>query len=310
MKISTPVLLVTFNRPDTTRQVLAEILEAGTGELFVSADGPRKSKPDDFSRCEETRKLFQDLPSSVRLHTLFHDKNLGCRAAVSTAITWFFRHVERGIILEDDCLPDPSFFSFCEEGLRKYDSVERIKIIAGQNPLGIFESPTDAVLSKFAFIWGWASWRRVWAQYDLEISQWPSSEAERDISSWLSSKHATHYWFNHFNAIKNGLDTWDVQLNFLMYRSHGLAVIAKSNLVKNIGFLIDATHTADPNDPRQFIPVRSAPAKPVFPTRIEHNRAFDRELVRKHYFVEDLTLLGKAKNILRPAYRLLASLRK
>jgi len=302
---NTPVLLIAFNRPDTTRQVLGRTIDANVRELFIAADGPRVDKPDDVQRCEQTRRLFEHLPSTIRVHKLFHERNLGCRVGVSTAISWFFSHVERGIILEDDCLPDPSFFGFCEAGLRKYESEERIKIISGQNPLGDFKANTDVLLSKFAFIWGWASWRRVWAQYDLEIVDWPSPKMSADITQWLSSKHAVQYWFHYFDAIKRGLDTWDVQLNFLMYKSRGLAAISRGNLVRNIGFLCDATHTSDPDDVRQFQPVLTASSEPVFPARMVCNEAFDRALVKEHYFNKDLTLLGKIKSRLRPIRRFL-----
>lgn len=293
------VLLIVFNRPETAARVLARILEARPRDLYIAADGPRPSVPSDIEKCKKTRSLFSDIPSSTRTHTLFQSNNLGCRSGPSTALTWFFSHVERGIIVEDDCLPDLSFFSFCEKGLQRFENDHVIKLISGQNPLGKFKTDSDVIFSKYAFIWGWASWSRAWKDVDLELRDWPSKTVADDIRKWLSSKHAIWHWFQNFNSIKEGLDAWDFQFNFMLYRQRGLAAISATNLVRNIGFNSDATHTSDQNDTRQFLPVISAPDQLKFPEAIQPNKQFDRKLVRLNYYCADLTFFGKAKRLLR-----------
>ena len=247
--------------------------------------------------------LFQNIPDGTRTHTLFQDHNLGCRVGVSTALSWFFSEVERGIIVEDDCLPDPSFFDFCEKCLEAFKDDSRIKIISGQNPFGKFTTTTDVVFSKYPFIWGWASWRRAWNEYDIGINEWPCEEIKTDFKTWLGSKHAAWYWFQNFDDIKKGFDTWDFQLNYMMYKQKGLAAISATNLVRNLGFDSDATHTLNPKDVRQYQPVIPAPTQLRLPSDAAPNRRFDKKLVRLDYYNEDLTIFGTAKNLLRPLLR-------
>ena len=178
-----------------------------------------------------------------------------------------------------------------------------VKMISGQNPFGRFKARSDIVFSKYPSIWGWASWRRAWKDYDLDLKDWPSEEVAADLRKWLSSKHSIWYWFQNFNDIKKGFDTWDFQLNFMLYKQKGLAAISATNLVKNIGFTSEATHTSNHKDIRQFLPVIPAPKELKFPDTVKDNVRFDRKLVRLDYYCEDLTIVGKVKEILRPFVR-------
>jgi hypothetical protein len=298
----TPILFLVFNRPDTTAKVLERIVEQHPRDLYVAADGPRAGKAYETERCLATRALFDRLPSDITVHRLFREENLGCRKAVSSAISWFFTHVDAGIILEDDCLPDPSFFGFCEAGLRHYAKENRIQIISGQNPRVSSASSTDAVLSRYPHIWGWATWKRAWQGYDPDLNEWPSGAAIKNIERWLHSRHAVTFWSRYFDSIKNGLDTWDVQLNYLMYRNHALAAVASTNLIRNIGFFTDATHTTNPDDSRQFLEVIPVKGPPRFPEAIIPDEQFDAWLVRNHYYKEDITVLGRLKGLARIPY--------
>lgn len=173
-KLNVPVLLLIFNRPDTTQRVFHEIRGASPLQLFISADGPRENKPGEFEKCQITRDIVRQVDWDCEVYTNFRDKNLGCKIAVSSAIDWFFENVEEGIILEDDCLPSFSFFRFCEELLEKYRDDERIMQIGGTNLLSEWQRSDDSYyFSKYGAIWGWATWRRAWQYYDVNMKLWP-----------------------------------------------------------------------------------------------------------------------------------------
>jgi hypothetical protein len=279
--------------------VLEKIMEQRPRELYVAADGPREGREGDAGKCAHTRALLDAIPSSTVVHRLFREKNLGCRRAVSSGISWFFSEVEQGIILEDDTLPDPSFFDFCEAALQRYASEERVKIVSGHNPQVSTRSASDVVFSRYPEIWGWATWRRTWRDYEVELRDWPSAEVRKCMRVWLRSRHAETFWANYFDYIKNGLDTWDVQLNYLLYRQRGLAAVARTNLVRNIGFFADATHTVDPDDQRKSIPAIPLVGPPSFPGTIEPDERFDAWLVENRYQSEQATLRGRIKEMLR-----------
>ena len=299
-----PVLLVAFNRPESTAKVLARILEAEPREIYIAADGPRPSMNADIERCEKTRAILTSVPRTIKAHYLFQNHNLGCRVGPSTAFSWFFSNVESGIILEDDCLPDPSFFRFCEKALERYENESVVKIICGRNPFGRFPTKWDCVFSRYPSIWGWATWRRVWQDFDLDLKDWPSDQVAEDFRKWLSSRHAIWYWFQNFDQIKEGFDAWDYQLYFMLYKQRGLAAISATNLVTNIGFDSNATHTSNLRDIRQSLPVIPAPGDLTYPEVVTQDRRFDRKMVRLDYYNEDLTLVGKVKKVLRPLLRL------
>jgi hypothetical protein len=245
------------------------------------------------------KALIDNLPLQVKVQRLFRTINLGCKRSVVTALEWFFSEVDWGIILEDDCLPDPSFFGFCESALERYEKAERVMLISGHNPLGAFPPGSDAVLSKYPFIWGWASWRRAWKYYKPEIGDWDCGATSIQAKKWLGSKHALHFWMKAFHDAAIGAETWDYQLNYAMYMREALAVVSGRNLVSNIGFGADAVHTRDPQDPRQSLPLYSAPLKPRFPNSLTPDARFERRTIHQLYFNRDLTLIGGAKRALR-----------
>jgi hypothetical protein len=300
--LETPVLFLVFNRPYTTARVLDRIIDARPRVVFVAADGPRAGNNEDEKRCSEVRALVDRIPPDIEVRRLFRQENLGCRKSVSSALEWFFSQVDRGIVLEDDCLPDPSFFGFCEAALLRYEHEERVMLVSGHNPLGAFPSGKDALLSKYPFIWGWASWRRAWKHYKPEIGKWASKGLSTQIKSWLRSPHALSYWRKAFKDVENGADTWDFQLDFAMFVRRTFAIVPAKNLVSNIGFGKDARHTTDPEDNRKSLPVFVAPSAPQFPVRIVPNPYFERRIVSEFYFNRDLTILGKAKMRLRQMF--------
>ena len=162
-----PILFLIFNRPQLTARVFAAIREAQPSQLYVAADGPRSNRPGEADLCEQARRVINGVDWPCEVKTLYRQENLGCRQAVSSAITWFFDNVEAGVVLEDDCLPIESFFRFCSELLIRYRDDTRIGMISGNNHgFRIYDDSLSYSFSKHGAIWGWASWRRAWRLYD------------------------------------------------------------------------------------------------------------------------------------------------
>ena len=244
MQFQTPILFLVFNRPEPTRQVFQAIRECQPSHLFVAADGPRPQATGEWRLCAETRAILKEVDWQCEVHTLFRDHNLGCGAAVSQAITWFFDQVEEGIILEDDCLPDPSFFSFCEEMLDRYRDQPEVGSVSGDNflPRALhMEQPYG--FSKYVQIWGWATWRRFWKTYDFKLTgEW--AEWETIIRRTNPVQNQANYWFEIFKTLQSGLiDTWDYQVMFSSWRQGYVHIFPGRNLITNLGYNGDATHT-------------------------------------------------------------------
>ena len=245
--LKTGVLFLVFNRLDTTKKVLKAIAEAKPPRLYIAADGARESKDDEAKKIKEVRDfVMSNIDWECEVKTLFRDQNLGCKMAVSGAIDWFFENEEMGIILEDDCLPSQSFFWFCEELLLKYRDDDDIFIISGDGrSTSSIEINTDYSFVKYPLIWGWASWARAWNKYDIEMKQWP--KLKDTILKNVSKNNATvRFWSNVFKKVyTNKLDTWDIQFVLTLLEFRGKCIVPKINLIKNIGFGLDATHTID-----------------------------------------------------------------
>jgi hypothetical protein len=244
-ELKTAVLFLVFNRPDTTRQVFEAIRRAKPPRLYVAADGPREGKLGEVERVQKARTIATAVDWPCKVKTLFRDKNLGCKKGVSSAITWFFEQEERGIILEDDCLPHLDFFSFCENLLDLYLSDERIFAITGDNfQNGKWRGDASYYFSKYPHVWGWATWRRAWKHYQFGINFWPKW---RDSDAWKkykSDKIERRYWQKIFDRCYAGqIDTWDYQWNASTWYKNGLTVTPNVNLVSNIGFGENAVHT-------------------------------------------------------------------
>lgn len=243
--LTTPVLFLIFNRPDTTQQVFNEIRKAQPKQLFVAADGPREDRPDDIENCKKVREIIQQIDWDCNVSTLLREGNLGCKKAISSAIDWFFSQVDEGIILEDDCVPDQSFFPFCQELLERYRNDERIMVISGNNFLFGEKNIEDSYFfSRYPLIWGWATWRRAWNNYDVDMKLWPKFKQNNRIKDILQDTIQEKYWADIFDITYSGnIDTWDYQWTFCCWIQNGLSVIPQVNLVKNIGFDENASHT-------------------------------------------------------------------
>jgi hypothetical protein len=299
MAFDTPILFLVFNRPATTKKVFERIREIKPSQLFVAADGPRPEKEGEREVCEEVRNIILqgvDWPCEVK--TLFRNNNLGCGLAVSEGISWFFEHVEEGIILEDDTLPDPSFFNFCKPLLEKYRNDERIKMISGDNfQNGKWRGEGSYYFSAYSHIWGWASWKRVWKEYDFKLSGFTIENIEVVLRYYFERKVVIEYWTKVFQQFKiEPVDTWDYQLVFSIWRNRGLTILPNKNLVSNIGFGEFSTHTSNSKDKTSNMPVGSI-IDIYHPGKVEINRKADLYFFGK--YLGQKNFFEKIKNKLR-----------
>jgi hypothetical protein len=283
---NTPILFLIFNREDTTQKVFDAIRQQRPKYLFVAADGARKNKAGEAEKCQRVRDIVKQIDWDCELKTLFRDENLGCKTAVSSAITWFFENVEQGIILEDDCLPAPSFFPFCEELLDRYKNDTRIGHISGNNYLpGRIDEQLSYDFSSCVHIWGWATWRRTWENFDLKLSFWEEHKDKR--SSLFNNKREEIYFSSFISdalAGRKNLSVWDTQYWFSLRVQNQLSVYPAVNLVENIGLgEPNASHTTKKKK-KQSIPA-SAIAFPLkHPKYVLRNKELDDATIRQLFF--------------------------
>ncbi len=244
-QLTTPVALLIFNRPDTTARVFEAIRQAKPPKLLVVADGPRADKPDDIEKCKAARAIVEGVDWDCEVLKNYSDLNLGCGKRPATGITWVFEQVEETIILEDDCLPHPSFFRFCQDLLDYYRNDQRIMAISGDNfQFGRKRTEYSYYFSRYNHIWGWASWRRAWKYFDYDLKLWPKIRKENWITSILENRKVVKYWTKNFQRTYEGDPTvWDYRWTFACWIQNGLTILPNVNLVSNIGFGEDASHT-------------------------------------------------------------------
>jgi len=249
--LNTAVLFLIFNRPETTKQVFEAIRSAKPSRLYIAADGPRRDRPEECEKCEECKQIVHHVDWDCEVKTLFREQNLNCGLGPSTAISWFFEHEEEGIILEDDCLPTQSFFWFCQELLERYRDDSRIMHIGGNNFLEGWQRDHDYsyYFSHYGHIWGWATWRRAWKMYDFKLSNYDKLKKKKFFENFFFNQTEKIYRLRKFDKTiaASRVDWWDYQWDFSRFINSGLAIIPEDNLVKNIGFGEDATHTLDGN---------------------------------------------------------------
>ncbi|MBD1394702.1 nucleotide-diphospho-sugar transferase [Mucilaginibacter glaciei] len=243
MSYKMPVLFLIFNRPDHTRTVFEAIRRFKPDHLFIAADGPRHDRPDDLLLCKSARAMVDHVDWDCEVKTLFRGENIGCGKAVSEAITWFFNYVDEGIVLEDDCLPNESFFNLCACLLERYRFEDQVMHIGG----AYFHNQSSRIKSSYYFsnyihIWGWATWKRAWSKYQYNI------DLNQDFLNTLKIKFPDtkeyNFWKNSFSEMANhSIDTWDIQWSYSIYKNNGIGITPACNLISNIGFGAGATHT-------------------------------------------------------------------
>lgn len=250
-QLNTPVLLLIFNRPQCTFRVFEEIRRARPRQLFVAADGPRPGRNEE-SACAAARSVISRIDWDCDVKTLFSKENQGCGKGPVAGITWFFDHVEQGIVLEDDCLPAPAFFHFCEGLLDRFRTDTRVMEIGGANLIGSACSSDESsyYFSEHNHTWGWATWRRAWKFYDYKISCIAEPEVQRYLSSIFNSELERDYFlkiFVHTFHHNDDVTWWDYQWEFARRINGGLSIVSRSNLIVNIGLGQHGTHTLDPH---------------------------------------------------------------
>ncbi len=242
----TPVLFLIFNRPGYTKKVFEQIKAIKPRQLFIAADGPRNNVAEDVANCRLTREIIKEIDWDCNLNTLFRDHNLTSRYAISTAISWFFDAVEEGIILEDDTLPDASFFTYCQELLQKYRDVPKVRHINGSNFLlgKKFTDKDSYYFSNYCHPWGWATWRRSWKDFDVELPGYDESHLRKRLSEITNNVEVVNMWVKNINdAVSKRIDCWDFQWFYTMWMTEGMAITPAVNLITNIGFGNFATNT-------------------------------------------------------------------
>jgi hypothetical protein len=272
-----PVLFLVFNRADLAKRVFETIRKAQPERLFIAADGPRPDRPQEEELCRETRKVVEQVDWKCEVRRLYRDRNLGCKFAPASGIDWFFDHVEEGIILEDDCLPDASFYPYCGELLEKYRDDDRVVHIAATNTMEEekWMGPEDYKFWYFGGAWAWASWRRAWKLFDIQMTGWPEFERQNKMAEVCSCPEELRFRTQVYSGVHAGLDgIWDAQWGFARIRNGGLSITPRSNLVRNIGFDGRATHTRDDEHPLSRLKTKPMTFPLSHPSRVESDYAF------------------------------------
>ncbi|MBU1217147.1 nucleotide-diphospho-sugar transferase [bacterium] len=300
--LNTAVLFLVFNRLDTTKQVFESIRQAKPPRLYIAADGARETKDGEVQRVNAVRDyVISNIDWECEVKTLFREQNLGCKYAVSGAIDWFFENEEMGIILEDDCLPSQSFFWFCEELLKRYKDEDNVFLISGDGRgTKQINIDYDYDFVKYSLIWGWASWSRVWKKYDVKMSDWNDNKLKiiNNISQFSSTRR---YWESAFeNTYDNKIDTWDYQFSYTLQKNQGLCIVPKVNMISNIGFGVDATHTSDSDNINANLPNLDLEFPIVHPSEVVSNK-----LLNKFYDLNEFKIPHLVTRIINKLSRLI-----
>lgn len=302
--LKTPVVFMVFNRPETTEKVFNRIREARPEKLLVIADGSRATKDGEKDRCDAVREIIDGVDWPCEVIKNYADENMGCKKRISSGLDWAFSLVEEAIILEDDCLPDPSFFPYCSELLERYRNDERVMMISGSNFLYGQAKPEDSYyFSKYSNIWGWATWRRAWKHYDVNMSKWPGLKRQCFISKLLHDWYMSHYFNVTFDNVYNGkIDTWDAQWTFACMSNNGLSIVPADNLITNIGYgTCSGTHSGT-LDKSAFIPLKQMKFPLKHSEKIENDGYLDSVEARLHF---NKTFLGYGRCFLSKTKRFL-----
>lgn len=240
-----PIAYIVFNRPRHTRESFAVIRKQQPAQLFIIADGPRVDHPTDRENCNAVREIVSAIDWPCEVHQLFSEQNLGCKLRVSSGLNWVFDQVESAIILEDDCVPHPDFFYFCDELLHRFANNTQIGVITGNNfQAGRKRGDASYYFSKYNHCWGWATWRRAWKKYHVDLPDWPEWKNSLDWIQKTPDPIERKVWSEIFDRVWRGeIDTWDYQWTACVWRHNMLTATPNVNLVTNIGFGPDATHT-------------------------------------------------------------------
>lgn len=240
-----PVLYIAFNRPDLTAITFEQLRRQRPSVLYVAADAARPSRSGESDACQQVRDMVQQVDWPCESHYLFAENNMGCGRRISSAVTHVLQSHETVIVLEDDCVVEPSFFGYCEQLLEYYRDDTRIGTISGDNfQQGARRSDASYYFSKYPHCWGWATWRRAWKHFSLELTNWPALRSQNTLHHFCDEGRELDYWnwtFDQVHAKK--VDSWALPWTLCCWLQNFLHVLPEVNLVSNIGFDAQGTHT-------------------------------------------------------------------
>ncbi|MFQ4139766.1 glycosyltransferase family 2 protein [Nodosilinea sp. PGN35] len=241
------IAIFIFNRPQESRKVFEAVRLIKPSRLFLVADGPRPLRTGETEKCELTRKIFEEIDWTCDVRKNYSEINLGCARRVSSGLNWVFSLVEEAIILEDDCVPHPTFFRYCIELLERYRDDERVMSICGLSvPPSSRRDSFSYCFSQYQRCWGWASWRRAWQHYDHDMQLWPQAAETNLLEDLLPDRQSVDFWHNKFQAVYDGkIDSWAYRWMLACWLHRGLSIIPSTNLIANVGVTSDATHTVN-----------------------------------------------------------------
>lgn len=266
-----------FNRPNLTARVFERIRAARPRRLLVVGDGPRAGREEDAAQIEAVREIVTQVDWECDLRTQFAAENLGCRQRVSSGLDWVFSQVPEAIVLEDDCLPDSSFFGYCQALLARYRDDERVMMVSGLNPVAPWKVDRQSYhFSYCGAIWGWASWARAWRFYDVTMRAWDDPQARDRVRDVFADPLLYEPRMQAYDRVYRGeIDTWDMQWSFARIVQSGLSIVPAVNLIRNIGVGDGATHTQG-RHPMAELPTRPIDRPLRHPSYVAVDREYDR----------------------------------
>jgi hypothetical protein len=272
------VLFLTYRRFETAEKVFESIRQARPLRLYFASNGSNSKNVGEDERVKEVRALVDRIDWPCELHTLFRDEHLSVKYSITSSIDWFFETEEMGIILEDDCLPSDSFYPFCDELLEKYKDDERIGFITAMNYLEKTGGSESYFFSEYPAIWGWATWKKVWLNYDLDMRGLDVLLSSDEFIKSFDDFREYKYWAKWFAKVASGrVNTWDAQVSYLSFRYRYLTITPKVNLLTNLGFGPDSNFTKNTNSPIARIKRFDMDADLAHPDSKDHvvNRSYD-----------------------------------
>lgn len=297
--LDVPIAFVIFNRPGPTKISFQQIRSARPTKLFLISDAARANRPQEAKLVQECRHIAEQVDWPCEVTKIYADQNMSCGRRISSGITEAMTHVERLIILEDDCVASPSFFPYCDALLDRYQDDERVMAITGNNfQMGAQRTSASYYFSKYPHCWGWATWRRAWQHFRLDIPDWPRFRDAGHLAAFCSGNREINYWTNIFDRVHAGSsDSWAYPWTLCCWMHHGLTALPSVNLVSNIGFGEDATHT------KKTIPMAGLPAGTL--DTIVHPAAVARHFAADSFTDELIFSRGGRKNPLKRLRRAL-----
>lgn len=295
--MKTAIALIIFNRPKQTKQVIDALRQIKPTKIYVVADGPRNEK--EKIRCKETRDIIEQIDWKCDVKKKYSDKNLGCGINESLGLDWVFENEDQAIILEDDCLPHPSFFPFCEELLEKYRDTNSVMHISGNffhQKNRRFNDKNSYYASILPHVWGWATWKRAWNKYDYDMNLWPDAKKNNKLVEWFKNPAAYEYWSKIWDEYRNNnVNNYDARWVFACMINNGICINPTVNLITNIGFDENATHTKVPDESAN-IPTKPMNFPLIHPTTLKINYQADDYTFKKNFGIDEKIL----HQILRP----------